>query len=160
MHPAASVLALLLALSAATAANAQSLNLRDLARRADLIAFGHCQAAESSWDEQHRFIVTTIRFQPQRIFKGSAADAVTVKLLGGHVGTEGMIASPSAAMATGEDSVLFLERSRFGNYFVVTGGAEGKLSVQTDNGSGRTRIGGALTLDDFGQWLNGITGSP
>ncbi len=160
MHPAASLLALLLALSAATAANAQSVNLRDLARRADLIAFGHCQAAESSWDEQHRFIVTTIRFQPQRIFKGSAAGAVTVKLLGGHVGKEGMIAAHSAAMATGEDSVLFLERSRFGNYFVVSGGAAGKLSVETDNGSGRPRIRGALALDDFGQWLNGITGSP
>ena len=160
MRPVAFLPAALLALSAAIAANAQSLNWRDLARRADLIAFGHCEAAESSWDEEHRFIVTIIRFQPQRIFKGSGAGAVTVKLLGGNIGAEGMIASHSAAMATGEDSVLFLQRSRFGNYFVVTGGAEGKLSVRTDKISGRPRIRGTLSLDDFSQWLNGVTGSP
>jgi len=146
-------IALLLPLATAAGGEAPVSSLRQLARRADLIAFGHCQSAESSWDEHHRFIVTTIRFQPRRTFKGVAGDSLTVKVLGGQVGDQAMAASHSTAMRTGEEAVLFLQRSRFGDYFVITGGADGKLPVVRSTRSGRPLIRGALSLYDFGNLL-------
>ncbi len=128
-----------------------------LAQRADLIAFGTCEAAESSWDDQHRFIITALRFRPRRSFKGHSPSIVTVKTLGGQIGMEGMIASHSAAMSSGEDAVLFLQHSRFGDYYVLAGGADGKLPVRTDARSGRTMIGGAISLDDFDQVVRELT---
>jgi len=150
-------IALLLPLATAAGGEAPVSSLRQLARRADLIAFGHCQSAQSGWDEQHRFIVTTIRFQPRRTFKGTAGDSVTVKVLGGQVGDQAMTASQSTAMRTGEEAVLFLQRSRFGDYFVIAGGADGKLPVVRSTRSGRPLIRGALSLDDFGHLLAGPT---
>ena len=146
-------IALLLPLATAAGGEAPVSSLRQLARRADLIAFGHCQSAQSGWDEQHRFIVTTIRFQPRRTFKGTAGDSVTVKVLGGQVGDQAMTASQSTAMRTGEEAVLFLQRSRFGDYFVIAGGADGKLPVVRSTRSGRPLIRGALSLYDFGNLL-------
>jgi hypothetical protein len=146
-------IALLLPLATAAGSQAPASSLHQLARRADLIAFGSCQSAHSGWDEQHRFIVTTIRFQPRRTFKGTAGDSVTVKVLGGQVGDQAMAASNSTAMRTGEEAVLFLQRSRFGGYFVITGGTDGKLPVVRNARSGRPLIRGALSLDDFGKQL-------
>jgi hypothetical protein len=153
MQRLACLIALLLPVAIAAGGEAPASSLRQLARHAELIAFGRCQSAESSWDEQHRFIVTTIRFQPRRTFKGVAGDSLTVKVLGGQVGDQGMAASHSATMGTGEEAVLFLQRSRFGDYFVVAGGADGKLPVARSTRSGRPLIRGALSLDAFGNLL-------
>ena len=153
----AGLIVLLLPLRLAVAAEDPGTGLTRLARQAEVIAFGHCQSAESSWDEQHRFIITTIHFQPRQTFKGAAADSLTVKVLGGQLGTEGMTASHSAALTAGETAVLFLQHSRFGDYFIITGGADGKLAVGTEPGSGRPLIRGALSLDDFGRLITGIS---
>jgi hypothetical protein len=153
MRRLACAVALVLPLATAAGAEAPVSSLRQLARRADLIAFGHCQSAQSSWDEQHRLIVTTFRFQPRRTFKGVAVDSVTVKALGGQVGDQAMTASHSTAMRTGEEAVLFLQRSRFGDYFVIAGGTDGKLPVVRNAKSERPLIRGALSLDDFGNLL-------
>ncbi len=127
-----------------------------LVQRSDIVAFGTCQTAESTWDDQHRFIITTVTFRPSRSFKGDAPTNLTIKLLGGQVGTEGMIASHSAGMNPGEDAVLFLQRSQFGTYYVITGGADGKLPVRADAVSGQPMIRGAVSLDDFGRWVSAL----
>ncbi|MBP1687352.1 MAG: hypothetical protein H6Q33_3495 [Deltaproteobacteria bacterium] len=124
-----------------------------LANTADVVALGVCVSSESAWDAQHRFIETTIRFQPTRSFKGVAAGPLTIKVLGGQIGTEGMTVSHSTTMAVREEAVLFLQRSRFGAYFVVAGGPNGKLPVQRDPHTGRRLIRGTLSLDDFEQLI-------
>lgn len=157
MQRLACLIALLLSVGTAAGGEAPRSSFRQLARHAELIAFGRCQTAESSWDDTHRFIITTIRFQPRRTFKGTAVDSLTVKVLGGEVGDQGMAASHSATMGTGEEAVLFLQRSRFGNYFVVTGGTDGKLPVARNTRSERPLIRGTLSLDDFSNLLEGLT---
>ncbi|MFI5398463.1 MAG: hypothetical protein ACHQ9S_23270 [Candidatus Binatia bacterium] len=152
------LLALLLSLGAVRAAPAQTASLSELAKHADLIALGRCQSAESAWDDAHRLIVTTIHFQPTRSFKGTTADRLTVKVLGGQVGHTAMTASHGAAMAAGEEAVLFLRRSRFGSYFVVWGGAGGKLPVRVEPFSGRRMIGGALAAEEFAHLIDATAG--
>jgi hypothetical protein len=128
-----------------------------LARGADVIALGVCLSTESAWDAQHRFIETTIRFQPTRSFKSVATAPLTVKMLGGQVGAEGMTASHSTTMAVSEEAVLFLRRSQFGSYFVVAGGPNGKLPVRRDARTGQRLIRGTMSLDDFDKLISGGT---
>lgn len=126
-----------------------------LAKASDVVALGVCLSADSAWDAPHRFIETTIRFQPTRAFKGTATSPLTVKVLGGQVGQEGMLASHSVAMNAGEEAVLFLRRSQAGSYFVVAGGPKGKLPVRRDGRTGQRLIRGAMPLDDFDKLISG-----
>ncbi len=153
------LLAFPLAVRPAYSAEGLGARAAQLAREADTVALGTCESAQTSWDEEHRFIVTTVQFRPSQTFKGAAAKTLTVKLLGGEVGNEGMNASHSATLAAGEETLLFLRRSQFGPYYVVWGGADGKLAVHADAASGTRLIGGTLPLDAFGQWLAGATGA-
>ncbi len=147
----------LLALTAPASAAPPDARLKPLALQAELIAFGTCESTQTGWDAEHRWIVTTLKFRPRRSFKGQPGSNLTIKVLGGQIGSEGMIASHSAAMSPGEDAVLFLTQSRFGDYYVITGGADGKLSVRVDPVSAQPLIRGALSLDDFDRWIGELT---
>jgi hypothetical protein len=148
------LLLLLFWLSPAYARNSHHTDVRQLARSADVVALGVCRSTESAWDKQHRFIETTIHFLPTRSFKGVATGPLTVKVLGGRVGEEGMTASHSTTMARGEEAVLFLRRSQFGSYFVVAGGPKGKLPVRRDVRTGQRLIRGTVSLDDFDKLIS------
>lgn len=100
-----------------------------LARQADVIVLGECAAERSDWEETGGVITTTIEFRPHRFYKGDLARRLTIKTLGGRVGDESMAASHGAALAAGEQVLLFLERSEFGSYYVVVGGDSGKLVI-------------------------------
>lgn len=102
--------------------------LGSMAQRADLVAAGECTSESSGWNE-HGFITTTVRFRLLRVFKGPLREEVTVKTLGGRVGSESMTASHGATLAAGEVVLLFLTRSEFGDYFVVAGGDQGKIAI-------------------------------
>lgn len=120
-----------------------------LARTADVVALGVCLGSQSAWNSQRRVIETTIRFRPIRAFKGEATAPLTIKVLGGRVGAEGMAASQSTTLAVDEEAVLFLRRSQFGAYYIVADGPRGKLTVQRDPHTGRRLIRGTLSLEDF-----------
>jgi hypothetical protein len=123
-----------------------------LARTADVIVAGECAAERSSWDQGSGVIVTTIEFRPQRFYKGEPARVLTIKTLGGRVGDESMAASHGASLAGGEQVLLFLKRSEFGDYFVVAGGEAGKLRLDAlpEQSGGPT----AATLAELARLLN------
>jgi hypothetical protein len=100
----------------------------ELAAQSDIIAVGECADESSGWEDQG-LITTTVRFRLHRVFKGSVSRALTVKVLGGRVGDESMSASHGATLAAGEQVVLFLKHSEFGDYYVVAGGEQGKVVV-------------------------------
>lgn len=100
-----------------------------LARQADVIALGECASETSSWNDEGNLITTAVQVRLNRVFKGAVTRAVTVKTLGGRVGDESMAASHGASLAAGEQVLLFLKRSEFGDYYVVAGGEPGKVVV-------------------------------
>lgn len=123
----AALASLLLALGASSA-GAQPVEWTRLARAADVVVLGECVAETAAWDDG--IIATTVQFRPHRFYKGNLAPILTVKTLGGRVGDDAMAASHGAALAAGEQVLLFLQRSEFGPYYVVLGGDAGKLTVK------------------------------
>jgi len=150
-------IALLLALIcpfAAAAADVGAEKFVTLAAPADVVALGTCMTADSAWDEQHRLIVTTVKFHATRYLKGAAGGTLTVRVLGGTVGNDGMRASHAATLGVGEEALLFLRRSQFGPYFVIWGGVDGKMPVTLDALTGTRRVGPGLSVDEFSRRLN------
>lgn len=124
--------------------------LATLAHEADSVILGTCESVVSTWDEEAHVIVTRATVRASRRFKGTPDDTVVVQTLGGTVGELTMVASHSVTLNQGEPAVLFLRRSRFGSYWVVWGGDEGRLAVHTaSNGTTMVGAGAAMDLDDF-----------
>jgi hypothetical protein len=127
-----------------------------IAAGADAIMQGTCTSASSHWDDEHRFIVTDVQFEPSRSFKGEMAGPLTVRVLGGRVGDIGMDASHGATLSDGEQVVLLLQRSRFGSYFVIAGGEAGKLAVEVDAATNEPVVEGGVSLDDLARRLGAV----
>lgn len=132
-----------------------------LAAQADAIVLATCVATDSDWDPELQVIVTRATVRVDRSFTGDAGPLLTVHLLGGRVGRHGMGAAHGPALAPGERSVLFVRRSRHGPYFVVCGGAAGKLPVRA-RADGTEHIEGmeADDLDAFAAWAATRGGAP
>jgi hypothetical protein len=122
-------LLLFLLLSSATRAHAQADDLVAIAQRSDVVVLARCIETHSHWDEDARVIVTDVTLAVERWFKGGEEKMVTVRTLGGRVGTVGMGASHATRFAPNTRIVALLRRSRFGPYFVMTSSAAGPLAV-------------------------------
>ncbi|HVN84107.1 MAG TPA: hypothetical protein VMW17_04590 [Candidatus Binatia bacterium] len=144
-------LALVLSADLAWAQQARPAAVADLARSADTIVLTACDAGASRWLDEPHIIVTAHSCHVERAFKGQTDQVVTVQVLGGTVGTTGMISSGSVSLTAGADLVLMLQRSRFGDYYVVAGGAGGVLPVARRVGQRTVR---GMSLDDFSHWVD------
>lgn len=120
-----------------------------LARSADTIVLGSCDAGVSSWSDDSRVIVTRHLCHVEQAFKGQPSDTLTVQVLGGRVGDIEMGSSASISLSPGADVVLLLRRSQFGSYHVVAGGADGVLSVS----AAPQRTVRGMSLSDFAHWV-------
>ena len=117
-----------------------------LARAADAVVLGRCEVGTSAWEGTPSIIITRHQCSVERTFKGAPENQITVAVLGGRVGDVSMGASAGARITPATDSVMLLQRSAFGPYYVVTGGTAGLLPVVTV-GSERTVRG--MSLDAF-----------
>lgn len=135
------------------AQNRSLTRLSALGRQADAVVLGACESVVSTWDAQHRFIVTRATFRVRRELKGSAPKRVTIHTLGGKVGDVSMVASHAVSLQPREAAVLFLRRSEYGSYYVIWGGEQGKLPVNETASGAVIETDTPMTADDLAAWL-------
>ena len=132
-----------LAAAPAGASLVLALDTTELARRADHIAIVDVVAIQSSWDDQHRKIITTVDLSVVESWKGGAAPATHIKVIqpGGTVGDVAMVVFGQSQFALGERTLVFLRGKPSGAG--VVGMAQGKRPMRRDTASGQWMIDGA-----------------
>jgi hypothetical protein len=120
------VLSLLPAIRATTLAR---LSLDQLAAAADGVARVRCAGAESRWENGAIWTVTT--FDVIEPMKGNLPSRVVVRLPGGKVGHLTAAVDGTPKFSSGEEAVVFLERTRTGGYSVA-GWVEGTFRIAMD----------------------------
>ena len=140
----ASLLICLLATSSAQASRIRSLNLEQMAQRADRILSGRCVGVRVTRDDEIGQTVTYVTLAVQRSVKGDAHGTVTIKLLGDQDAdiepgrsTEGI-----PRFSRGEDVVLFLYGDSRRGLTSPVGFGQGKFSVRKDKNGREFAING------------------
>lgn len=121
-------LALLLGAGTAGATAMFRLDVRSLAKSADVIVRGTVTRVQSRWTADHQRIVTDVDIQVAESLKGTPGEVVRVLQPGGEVDGIGQKVSGLASFSTGEEVVVFLQQH--GPVFQVSGMSQGKFSVQ------------------------------
>ena len=126
-------------LATADAGTALSLDVPDLAERADLIVEGHVLDARSEVTEGG-LIVTAWDVSVERLFHGDAPSVVTLRLPGGVVGSIGMVIPGMPEMAPGEDVLLFVTEESHAGFRMPIGLGQGKYRIVTDLATGKRML--------------------
>jgi hypothetical protein len=127
------VLPLLLAAAPALASTAIQLDVASLTAASSDVVRGRVLSSAAAWTGDHRRIVTRVEVEVLETWKGAASGRVTVVQPGGVVDGIGQRVSGVAPLGTGEEVVLFLERT--GPYHRVVGLAQGVYRVSTADGA-------------------------
>lgn len=112
------VLTLALALTIASvtrpagAATVLRLSLVDAAAQADRIVHGDVVATSAVWSDDGLRIYTDAQVRVRETLKGAPAATVTVRLLGGQIGTIGQMVPGAPRLREGEEVVLLLQQPR------------------------------------------------
>lgn len=136
----ASVAALALGPTVASASLVVALDLPAMVERSDNVVVADVIAAKSSWDARHERIFTTIELSVVESWKGSAAPAsrITIVQMGGTVGDDTMVVHGMSRFVPGERSVLFLRGTALRS--AVVGMAQGKRLVRRTVDGGRWMV--------------------
>ncbi len=105
------------------------LSLDQLAAAADNVARVRCVSSESRWENGAIWTVAT--FDVVETMKGNLPAQVKVSLPGGRVGHLTATVDGTPRFDVGGEAILFLERSRLGN-FTVAGWIEGTFRISQD----------------------------
>ena len=134
------VLPILAALSITAAVRATSLvqlSLDQLAAAADNVARVRCAGAGSRWEKGAIWTVTT--FDVVESMKGNLPAQVTVRLPGRRVGHLTAAVDGIPKFNPGDEAIVFLERSRAGEYSVA-GWVEGTFRISRDPRTSREAV--------------------
>jgi len=113
----------------------RALDLPDLCRGADVVVHGVVIEARSGWEGKR--IITRVTIGIAETLKGAPGARVTVRRLGGVVGGVGQSVAGEAALAPGDEVVLFLARKPDG--YVMLGMSQGVYRVSADARTGERR---------------------
>jgi hypothetical protein len=127
--PLLAAVSLFFALPAIRATTLAQLSLDQLAGAADGVARVRCAGTESRWE--NGAIWTNTTFEVVQAMKGDLPPRIVVRLPGGKVGPFTTTVEGAPRFSTGEEAVVFLERSRAGGYS-VTGWLEGTFRIALD----------------------------
>lgn len=116
------------------------LSLDQLAAGSDAVARVNFAKAESRWDSGSIWTITTAKVV--ETMKGNLPGEISVRLPGGRVGHLTATVEGTPKFHPGEDAVVFLKRSRTGD-FTVAGWVEGTFRVSID-----PRTGGQTVTQD------------
>jgi len=134
------------------------MGLEEMTHKAEIIALGKVEAAESVWSDDGRIIVTRATVAVERSLKGGPRSRVVVETPGGKIGDQLMVASSSPIFSVGERVVLFLERVGQQERFGVVGWNLGKMVIRRDPRTGRELVSDrtveAVYLDRQGKRVN------
>jgi hypothetical protein len=114
--------------------------LAKMARTAQAIVRAKCVANSAQWEAGEIWTVTD--FESEETWKGSPPSRLSVWLLGGRVGSITSTVSGVPRFRVGEEAVLFLEATKFGDYSVESW-MQGTFRVSRD-----ARTGGAIVTQD------------
>jgi len=122
---------------ATQATTLEQMDLAHLAHAAQVVARVRCLSSESRRESGH--IWTFTRFSVVETMQGALDATLLVRLPGGRDGhlVEGVEGVPR--FLPGEETVLFLERTRTGDWS-VTAWAEGTFRIERDARTGRERV--------------------
>ena len=137
-----SVFILLLACSSIGPARATQVEHRtpqELGARSSLVVLGSVAEVRSFWNEKHTKIFTDTRINIEQTFKGDRLPSVTLRQLGGTVGTVRVSVAGALQWAPGEEVLLFLEPYAAGTYH-VSGFSQGRYDVTRDPQTGRAYV--------------------
>ncbi|TMQ56902.1 MAG: hypothetical protein E6K76_11945 [Candidatus Eisenbacteria bacterium] len=117
---------------AALATTVQKLTLQELTKKSESIVMARVDDAVSSWDAGHREIYSYYTLRVLQPVKGSkGATTITLRQLGGTVGTIASIVPGMPSFRKGEEVVLFLTQKDAAGYPWVMGLQQGKYSIVT-----------------------------
>jgi hypothetical protein len=122
---------------AALATSFEHLTLARLARTAQIIVRARCVSNSARWDGGEIWTITT--WEEIELWKGSTSGLITVRLLGGTVGSVTSNVSGVPRFRPGEDVILFLEPLAQGDYSVESWG-QGTFRVYRDPKSGHSLV--------------------
>lgn len=120
----------------------EPLTTAEVAARADVVVHGRVVAVESGWHAARAMIYSTATVEVDAVLAGAlAADEavdgqVAVRWLGGRVGAVEQFVPGGAALAVGDEVVVFLRRAGGGYAFVGQG--QGVVRVDPPDGPGVT----------------------
>lgn len=112
------VIALLLVALTARASSIARMSVEQMARAATLIVRATCVSSATRWQDGEIWTVTL--FSPEDVWKGSAPGAIEVRLLGGTAGNVTSTVEGVPHFRQGEEVVLFLEPTKYGDFSVVS----------------------------------------
>jgi hypothetical protein len=121
----------------AAATTLMRMTIAQMAQTAPLIVRARCIANSTSWDTGE--IWTFTDFEVHENWRGSSASRVTVRLLGGKIGNITSSVSGVPSFHAGEEVILFLERTRAGDFSIVSW-EQGTFRIRTDRFSGEETI--------------------
>ena len=123
--------------------------IEDLARNAEVVAVGQVRDLTSEWDESGTRIRTKVLLSVDQFVKGSGSgNTLTLYVPGGEVGSVGEIYSHMPTFKREEQVVVFAEQDKQ-HHYRVSGGQQGKLTIEKDQQSGKPMVSGQSTLEEF-----------
>ena len=108
----------LLVAGVASATTLVRMSVAQMAHAAQAIVRVRCLEESTGWDAGEIWTFTS--FEVQEVWQGSAPARITVRLLGGRVGNLTSSVSGVPRFRSGEEVVLFLERTPRGDFSVVS----------------------------------------
>ena len=137
------------ALSTALAQEQQK-PIKELAREADVVAVGRVISLKSEWDEGKTRIITRVSLAVDEYLKegNERSRTITIVTLGGEVGEVGELYTHVPTFRQSEQVAVFLRKDAKGDYR-VSGGTQGKYSIERNPDSGRQEVAGKQAVEDF-----------
>jgi hypothetical protein len=111
-------IALLLVALTARASSIARMSVEQMTRSSSLIVHATCVSSATRWQDGEIWTVTL--FSPDEVWKGSAPGAIEVRLLGGTAGNVTSTVEGVPHFRQGEEVVLFLEPTRYGDFSIVS----------------------------------------
>lgn len=107
-------------------------SLPEVAKGAQLIFTGRCEAVSCHWNADHSLILTANRFRVLRAIKGAPGPSVTLEELGGTVGEDTLrVSSGAPRYAVGEEVLLCVRRTELGRW-ITFGAGQGRFEIVRD----------------------------
>ncbi len=130
--------ALLLAIGGtAEATTLARMSVEQMSQVAQVIVRARCVENTTLWDAGEIWTLTS--FEVEDVWRGSPPARITVRLLGGRVGNLTSNVSGVPRFRPGEEVVLFLERTRRGDFSVVSW-EQGTFRISREIASGRNNV--------------------
>lgn len=117
----------------ALASTALRMDVPALTASSTHVVRGRVLSSVAAWTGDHRRIVTRVELEVLETWKGTASDRLTVLQPGGELDGIGQRVTGLAQLSTGEEVVLFLERT--GPHHRIVGLAQGVYRVSTAAGA-------------------------